>query len=263
MAFAWSLILLVAAGCSETIRPVVESEHMERITGSVFYRERIQLPPGSEIKIFLEDVSKADAPSEVIASTMLLPETGPPWSFVLEYDPAVIDSRHRYALRSRIEIDGRLMFINTSHIPAFGPEKGKPVDIMVSRVGSGGRTGSVRKPDASLTDTYWKPVELEGQPVTLGAGEKELSMVLVGKEGRVRGYSGCNQFTGGYDQQDDQLKLTQLASTMKACVEGMEQEQRFLRALGHARRFSVKGDMLTLFDEQDRMILRFEAIYLY
>jgi len=100
------------------------------ILGTIFYRERMMLPPNAKIIITLENVSKMDVTAEVIASTTLKPEGGPPYAFKLEYDPATITDQGRYGLRVRIEADGKLMFINKQHIPAFE----EPLDIMVSRV---------------------------------------------------------------------------------------------------------------------------------
>ena len=57
---------------------------MKSITGQIWYRERMLLPPTAEIKVYLEDVSKMDVAAEVITMTTLSPEGGPPWKFVLE-----------------------------------------------------------------------------------------------------------------------------------------------------------------------------------
>jgi heat shock protein HslJ len=42
----------------------------------------------------------------------------------------------------------------------------------------------------------------------------------------------------------------------------MEQEQRFLEALGGVVRFTVGGDSLALYTGDERLILRFRAIAL-
>jgi len=236
---------------------------MKSITGQVWYRERMLLPPMAEIKLYLEDVSKMDVSAEVIAMTTLSPEGGPPWKFVLAYDPARIDSRHCYALRARIEVDGRLLFTNTSHIPAFIQPEGVLIDILVSHVGSsrGSRHAKASTPNASLVDTYWRPVELENQPVALGAGERELHMVLVSEGKEVRGYSGCNRFTGSFEQEGDQLNFRQMASTSRVCAQGMEQEMKFLKALNKTHKYEIRGDTLSLYDDTHRQIVHFEAIY--
>jgi len=238
---------------------------MNTIEGSVRYRERMALPPNAEIHIFLEDVARMDVPSDVIATTRIVPQGGPPWTFSLAYDPGKLHDRGRYVLRARIEADGRLLFISTRQIPAFDENAGSPVDILVSRVGRtppDGRT-SAHTPDVSLTDTYWKLTEIDGQPAALGAGERELHLVLTSEEGvRVRGFSGCNRFTGSYELNEDQLRFKALAVTRMACREGMEQEQRFLEALGGVVRFTVSGDSLALYTGDERLILRFRAIAL-
>jgi len=239
-----------------------QGEAMKSITGQVWYRERMLLPPFAEIKVYLEDVSKMDVAAEVVAMTTLSPEGGPPWKFVLEYDPARIDSRNRYALRARIEVDGRLLFINSSHIAAFTQPEGTPIDILVSHVGSGSLQAEATTPNTSLVNTYWKPVELENQPVTLGAGEKELHMVLVSEGKGVRGYSGCNRFMGIFEQKGNQLTFGQMASTSRACAQGMEQEMAFLKALNTTQHYKIQGDTLWLYDDTDRLIVRFEAVYL-
>ena len=38
-----------------------------------------------------------------------------PLPFHLTYDPAQVKPGHRYALSARIELDGKLLFINTEH----------------------------------------------------------------------------------------------------------------------------------------------------
>jgi putative lipoprotein len=235
---------------------------METIEGSIWYRERIALPPGAEIHVYLEDVARMDVPAELVATTSIEPRGGPPWSFALPYDREKLHDRGRYVLRVRIEDDGRLLFINTESTPAFARDASGPLEIRVSRV-TGSRPGAdARVPDVSLTDTYWKLVELDGQAAALGAGERELHMVFSSEENRVRGFSGCNRFTGSYKQDNGRLRFAQLASTRMACMEAMEPEQRFLVALRGANRFSIQGDELALYGGDERLVLRFKAVAL-
>jgi putative lipoprotein len=262
-----SAVWLVVAGFCLTAPAYGEgavASDMKTIEGHVLYRERMMLPPNAEITVTLEDVSKMDVAADVIATTTFPAVGGPPWDFAMEYDPARIDSRHRYAVRARIEVNGQLMFTNTSQIPAFSGAEGEPVEIMVSRIGGarGGQRPVSAKPDTSLTNTYWKLVELDAQPAVLGAGGRELHMVLMSEGSRVRGFSGCNRFTGSYERNESQLRFKPLAATRMACRVGMEQEQRFLDALGSVRRFSISGDSLTFYTGDERLILRFHAIAL-
>lgn len=238
-------------------------ESMQRIEGTVWYRERMLPPPGSEISVTLADVAKMDVAAEVIASRRF-PATGaPPWDFVLEYDPGKLGPKGRYALQGRLEADGRLLFINTSEIPAFEQDPELPVRIMLSKVGANGsKQKAGKRPDSTLTNTYWKAVELNGKPVTLGAGGKELHMILDGEKGRARGYSGCNTYHGPYEEKDTQMKLGPMAATMMACMEGMGQEQRFLQALAKTHHLEISGEKLLFFGLENQVLLRFVAVYL-
>jgi putative lipoprotein len=235
-----------------------------KIEGIVWYRERMLPPQDAEVSITLEDVARMDVRAELIAVTRFKPQGGPPWTFTLEYDPAKIHEKGRYALRARVESNGRLIFTSTEHIPAFDRDPGKPLKILVSQVSSTKAKGDAPppKPNANLTNTYWKPTEVNGEPVLLGAGQKELHMILNAEGYRVKGFSGCNRFTGTYKVEDDHLKFSQMASTGMACLDGMEQEQRFLSALKDTTRFKISGDSLSLYGAVGQLFLRFEAVYL-
>ncbi len=87
-------------------------------------------------------------------------------------------------------------------------------------------------------------------------------MVLTSEGAQVHGFSGCNRFTGSYELNEGQLRFKPLASTRMACMDGMEQEQRFLEALGEVVRFTLSGDNLALYTGDERLILRFKAISL-
>ncbi len=240
-----------------------ERDTMKTITGSVWYRERIMLPPNAEVSVSLEDLSRMDVAAHLLASTTFVPQSCPPFDFSLEYDSTKLQEKGRYGLRVGIEKDGRLLFINKEHVPAFAQDGNAPVQIMVSQASGthAKKDAPSAKPNASLTNTYWKLVELEDQPVPLGAGQKEVHMVLTSETNRIRGFSGCNQFTGSYKLKDKQLQFGPMAATMMACLEGMELEQDFLAALTGTKRFSIIGEILTLYSGEEQ-ILRFESVYL-
>jgi heat shock protein HslJ len=103
---------------------------------------------------------------------------------------------------------------------------------------------------------------LDNQPVALGAGEKGLHMVLVSEGNGVRGCSGCNRFTGTFEQKGSQLTFGKMASTSRACAQGMEQEMGFLKALNTTQKYKIQGDTLWFYDDADRLIARFEAVSL-
>ena len=103
------------------------------ISGTVIYRERMALPPQATVTVRLEDVSRMDVAADVLAESRFPAESGPPFAFRLDYDPAEITEGRRYALRASIHLEDRLLFTNTEHIPAFGHEG--DVEILVRRTG--------------------------------------------------------------------------------------------------------------------------------
>jgi putative lipoprotein len=139
LAGAGILLCVLLVGCGDergtttAARQKPDNSLMAVISGEVWYRERIALPPGAEVIVTLEDQSRADAPATVITSYTHTVDGPGPYGFRLVYNPAAIDERMRYGLRARIEHDGGLMFTSTEHIEPF---TGEPVRIMVSRAGS-------------------------------------------------------------------------------------------------------------------------------
>jgi putative lipoprotein len=107
---------------------------MAAVTGTVFYLERMALPPGAVLTVQLVDASIADAPADVIAKETKTLTTQVPIPFSLSYDPKKIILLHTYAVQARIEVDGKLRFINTTANPVITNGKPTTVDIRVSPV---------------------------------------------------------------------------------------------------------------------------------
>lgn len=132
-------VLLLAAcsqrmGAGEEPMQAPDNSLMRVISGDVWYRERIALPPGAEVIVTLEDQSRADAPATVITDyTHVVDEGQPPYPFRLVFNPQAIDERMTYGLRARIVHDGELLLTSTEHIDPFAGEPGDPVRIRVSR----------------------------------------------------------------------------------------------------------------------------------
>jgi len=137
-----ALCAMLVAACGDEVGSMAETQQepdnslMRVISGEVWYRERIALPPGAQVIVTLEDQSRADAPATIITDyTHIVDEQQGPYSFRLVYDPRAIDERMTYGLRARIQQNGELMFTSTEHIDPFAGEPGEPVRIMVTRQG--------------------------------------------------------------------------------------------------------------------------------
>lgn len=113
----------------ETVNP------SEMISGKVFYRQRIALPPNATLIVKLEDISRADAPSVVISEKKIdLKGQQVPISFTLTYDPQKIDPRFRYSVRAQIFVEDQLMWTSTQVYPVITQNNPKEVEIQLEPV---------------------------------------------------------------------------------------------------------------------------------
>ena len=226
----------------------------------VFYRERMMLPPTARLEVVLEDSAKMDVAADRISTKTISVESGPPYRVTLAYDPSKLDPKGRFGVRARIEDKGKLMFISTEFIPAFGNDgslgapTNDPVTVLVRRT-----PGSTQRPINSVTGTRWVLETLRGKPAGLGAGGQAANITLQGAEPHVSGFAGCNQLSGGYELDGDQLSFGQLAMTARACTEGGELEREFAKALGDTRGYEVTDNILRLRDASDAVIAELKA----
>jgi copper homeostasis protein (lipoprotein) len=134
-----------------------EGQASGQVKGTATYRERMALPPDAVFEATLEDVSKADAPAEVIGQARIERPGNPPIRFEITYDPAQIISSHRYAVRARILVGGKLFFTTDQHYPVLTGGRGNEVTLLLRRAGSSGAAGgagSSASPLGSLPATF-------------------------------------------------------------------------------------------------------------
>lgn len=113
---------------------------------------------------------------------------------------------------------------------------------------------------ADLVGTYWKLTRIGSRPVVSRPAFGEPNLMLTAN-GEVSGFGGCNRFTGPFRRDGLTLDLGRMASTMMACVDGMDQEQEFFRALQETRTWKIFGEHLELYGKDGTMVARFEARY--
>lgn len=101
--------------------------------------------------------------------------------------------------------------------------------------------------DKSITDKYWKLIELRGTKIAGNRGNnQEAHFILHPGNNRISGNGGCNAFNGGYElSEGNRIKFSDMASTKMAC-DNMETETGYLNALGAADNYALKGDTLSL-----------------
>ncbi|MEK8180810.1 META domain-containing protein [Flavobacterium buctense] len=113
-----------------------------------------------------------------------------------------------------------------------------------------------------LTETYWKLIELNGQPVTAVENRREAFLILKKDNNRVNGNSGCNNLNGYY-QLTGQTELTfsKMATTMMACKD-MTIEKAFLETLQRVDNYAIKGKVLSLSKAKMAPMAKFEVVFM-
>jgi heat shock protein HslJ len=118
-----------------------------------------------------------------------------------------------------------------------------------------------------------EPVELPGTAWNVTAynnGRGGVTSVIIGTElsvnfdeEAVAGLAGCNNYTGGYEVDGENISFGPLATTRKFCSdpEGtMEQESEFLAALEGATRFEIQGSRMDMYFEDGARAMTLEMI---
>jgi uncharacterized lipoprotein YbaY/heat shock protein HslJ len=115
---------------------------------------------------------------------------------------------------------------------------------------------------ASLENTYWRLVRLGSESVIVAEHQSESHLILQPEQHRVTGSGGCNSLTGSYTLEGERLTFKQMAGTMMACLQGMEQEGAFYEALGRVAGWRITGEKLELIDTGGSVVAQFESRYM-
>jgi putative lipoprotein len=130
--FSGVVMAVAVVGCADKSKPVptptlgsavagqTAAIAQPNVSGSVFIRQRIALPPDAVLTVTLSDASVADAPSKVLSQRVVRTEgKQAPFQFVLPFNPADIKPDARILLSAAISIDGKLAFITEGVKPVI------------------------------------------------------------------------------------------------------------------------------------------------
>jgi heat shock protein HslJ len=137
------------------------------------------------------------------------------------------------------------------------------LDLQGNRIGGDlAEKYKLKKDLNTITEKYWKLVELNGQKVVRKEDQtREPHFILKDSGNQVNGNGGCNSFHGTYELlPGNRIRFSKMASTMMAC-DDMAVEDQFLKVLETADNYNILGDTLQLNKARMAPLARFEAVY--
>ena len=101
---------------------------------------------------------------------------------------------------------------------------------------------------ASLPGTSWKLDSYGPAGNQTPAASGVDTNLDFGKEGTLNGNLGCNNFSGNYQETNNNIAFSMMISTMMACVgPQMTQEDIGLKIMNGTVRYTIAGNKLTIY----------------
>lgn len=109
-----------------------------RVAGTVGYRERMALPPGASIEVWVTDTSPGIVTMAILAQvTVEANGRQVPIPFELPIDPARVEPTHSYGLRATIRAGGETLFETREPVPVLTQGHPATVVLLLRRAGAG------------------------------------------------------------------------------------------------------------------------------
>lgn len=231
LTFVLSLMLFAGAASAQDIS----------LTGEVFYRERMALPPGASLHVGLVALP---AGRPVVGAGAAIPAGGQvPLQFSLAIRSEVAKSGGTFGLVAEIRQGDTPIFRNAVPVPVDLAAP-LPTSILVTR------THIVPVPpepqiDQDLINTAWNVTSIGGSPIT---GERPLTLTIA-PDLRANGHAGCNSYFTQATLEGGKLQFAHPAATLMACSPDlMAQESAFFAALIAVSSYEISEDSLRLLD---------------
>ncbi len=231
---------------------ISNTNNISVVRGKLSYRQRIALPVNSQIVIKLLDVSLQDSAAKVLAQQVILTKgENVPIPFQLRFNRIDIIPNHSYVVRAEIRIEDRLAFTTTRNYPVITNGAPETVDILLDPVETLGL-------EQQLQQGQWLLEDLGGR----GVIDNLQTKLKFDSQGRISGLAGCNRYFGQYKLKGENLKMSNIASTRKACFEAVaNQESLFLNALERAYQIRIDGPYLLIYSKGLKQPLKFTLLY--
>ena len=109
---------------------------------------------------------------------------------------------------------------------------------------------------SDLRDKNWILSEINGVKLATDPQQSDVPTILF-DDSRVSGSDGCNSFMGGYAVKATEIKLSNLASTKKACLNATDIAEKYSQALDQVTHYDASKKELKFLDANKKVILKY------
>ncbi|MEP5765030.1 MAG: META domain-containing protein [Halieaceae bacterium] len=245
-----TLCLFLVQACSE--KPIPEPE-LSTIEGKVVVLHPASVPQGSSIIVSLEEVSQELPEPRVLASTQMGVAADEPSDFEILYADSAVREGGDYRLQAVVRSDDKVLSNSATLDDPFTQEA---IELELRPLRE--KIASVPGKTMSLQGIAWHLASLGGEPVELEALEHTPIIQVDRSEPKFSGFSGCNNYNGGYVLNGTSLTLGEIASTRMACPDNSELETRYLAMLAQVRTWRMEDGNMVLGDKDRQELARFD-----
>ncbi len=121
------------------------------------------------------------------------------------------------------------------------------IALLAASCNSSKKAGQPYMNNNDITGVTWTLTTLGGQAVTADSEQDQSIHFVLQPDGKVTGYTGCNNFNGTYTLEDGmRIRFGKLASTRMACPDAPVKEFDFLQVFELTDNYTVNGNSLML-----------------
>lgn len=109
---------------------------------------------------------------------------------------------------------------------------------------------------ATLQNTNWELIEMEGQVISRAKDADNYTMLLT-DDNKINGVGDCNRYFGGFEVNNNTMTVGALASTRMMCP-NQAQENAFIKMLSTVNNYKIDGRILMLFNTDNKLVATFQ-----
>lgn len=249
----------------------------ENISGQLISAQSEHIEAGSIFKLRLEIRPQGESQFSTLSISKSKPFQQFPQNFIVPVLAQSLVEDATYQLHVQVTIAGKLLYTHFHLLPLTRQALTEKLTIdMVATVKPESKSVPVKliKIESEEKELVIEKVEdvkkVEPEPPEIELStlldkkwifdNKDKSNVYLVFEKQTKllvGNAGCNKIQGGYQAKQTALRINFIAS-VKHCESGMAVEKEFLTALPKVRSWSVQGNILKMYDQNEQLLLQFK-----